>query len=305
MTRREKFLGILVLAILVGLGARSVHNRLNESYRRYANEETSLQDTLFQEELKVAAGLEAAGLLSNWRERSLPADTNKANVLYPEWLLNQMADAGLEELDKPIVDIRSRPDGNILTYTIRCEGSLEEVTEFLYRFYRAKHLHKIARMDFTPDEAGQTFDVAMTIEAWALQDSFNTDALAEGESNRLAYESLDKYVDAIVDRNIFATYTPPEEHVVDAQPPPFDHAEHAFATGVVESNGVPQVWIYVRTTGDKYWLSEGESFDIGDLECKIVKIDTRSIVFEAEGKQYTVKLGRNLREGQPLDSDQA
>jgi hypothetical protein len=310
MTPREKTLAALVGAIVVLLGIRSVHNRAGEAYRDYTNQELALQDALTTEELKVAAGLEAAGKLTAWREKSLPPDPTDANLQYQSWLSRELDDAGLEFSIQEPISILARPDGNLITCKVSAEGDLEEVTDFLYAFYRANHLHKLSKINFEPDEAGLLIGLEMTIEAWALHDSFNADGLAEGESSRLAYDSLDKYHELIVNRNIFKPYEPPRpaaEQTVEKREPPFDHAEHARATGIVSSNGNAKVWIYVRTTGDKYWLNEGETFKVGDLECRIVKIDEQknSFVFEAEGQQYSVKIGSSLREGQLVSTEQA
>jgi hypothetical protein len=124
---------------------------------------------------------------------------------------------------------------------------------------------------------------------------------------------LDDYHDSIVDRNIFAVYTPPKppeerDVVINDRPPPFDHAKHARATAIVEWNETPQVWILVETTGDRHRLFEGESFKIDDLSVKILKIDSgnRTVVYEADGEQYMVKLGKqNLREGNPVDPEKS
>jgi hypothetical protein len=151
----------------------------------------------------------------------------------------------------------------------------------------------------------------MRIEAYSLKDADNSSALAEGESDRLALDSVDAYREAIVGRNIFAVYTPPapvETQVVRTEAPkeaPFDHAKHAIATGIVEWNNKPQVWINVQTTGDIHRLFAGDSFKINDLSVKIIEIGRRNVVFEADGETYTVKLGKSLRDGEPIDLDNA
>jgi hypothetical protein len=305
MNNREKLLGAVVLVILVGLGARSVHNRLNTAYQQYVSQEDAKDDALFQEQLKVDRGLQAAARLAQWQERSLPSDANAANVLYFRWLRDQLEEAGLELVDPPkyTADAAAIDGFRNLRYDVTTTGSLAEITDFLYRFYRSNHLHKISKLELTPeDESANTIRVALSVEAWSLADADRVDTLTEGESDRLAHESLDEYRDSIDKRNIFAVYTPPRRP--EGRRSPFDHAEHAEVNGIVESGGRPQVWINVRSSGEKHWLYEGESFHIGDHEFRIVEIGDRSVVLEAEGQRYSVRLGRNLREGQPVAAEQ-
>lgn len=313
MNNREKLLGILVLAILVGLGARSVHSRLGDAYSFYSTQETAKQNALHEAELKNRAGMEAMKRLDDWRERSLPSDPSFAKSKYYNWLRDELAAAGanasVAEKSKPT----PATDGSkLLAFTVKGDFSIESLTDFLYAFYTAKHFHKISNFQLTPEDAtGGTLNITMEVEAYLLPDADREDDLAKGSLERLALDSLDDYHDSIVDRNIFAVYTPPKEGVEESDiveidtPPPFEHVKFAKATGIVEWNGRPQVWINVQTTGKMEKLYPGESFKIDDLTVKIIDVGTRTVVFEADGERYTVKLGNSLRDGTPIDPENA
>jgi hypothetical protein len=53
------------------------------------------------------------------------------------------------------------------------------------------------------------------------------------------------------------------------------------------------------------YLSAGDPLKVGALEGKIVSVDTRSLVYETEGKKFRVALGESLRKGKELPADTA
>ena len=130
------------------------------------------------------------------------------------------------------------------------------------------------------------------------------DVDAQAKDTRLASSDLDDYREAITKRNIFGPYkAPPPVRTEGPGPPPppkFDPCKFAFVTAIVASNGDPQAWVIARTTGEKFQLREGEEFEIGDFQAKIVRINRRDAEIEFDGKPWLVPLGDNLREAKPL-----
>ena len=115
---------------------------------------------------------------------------------------------------------------------------------------------------------------------------------------------LKDYEDKIGGRNLFAAHQPPAAPSKD--PPPkdpksqSDPAKDAYLTGVTSSGGRPKAWIIVKTSGDRHELHEGDTFDIGETKCKVLRIGQRDAEIEIDAKRCLVSLGQNLRDGKEL-----
>ena len=121
---------------------------------------------------------------------------------------------------------------------------------------------------------------------------------------RLTASELDVYREAITKRNVFAAYQPPapvREERPEPPEPRFDPCKFAYLTGIVQGAGdQPEVWLIARTTGTKYALREGETFEVGDVSARVIHINRRNAEIEFDGKRWLVPMGDNLREARPL-----
>ncbi len=95
---------------------------------------------------------------------------------------------------------------------------------------------------------------------------------------------------------------PPTPRPTPPAKPSFDPAQYTFLTSVVEINGEPQIWLIDRTTGTRYELSVGDSFDIGTWKGTVVRIGTNSAEVESSGHVYLISIGEPLTSGEELDS---
>ena len=90
----------------------------------------------------------------------------------------------------------------------------------------------------------------------------------------------------------------PKPKVVETKKPkkpPFVHATETFITGITKlSSGDWQVWIKVQTTGEKYQLFEGESFELDKKEWVVDLIEPHSAVFLVDGKQLKINEGEKF-----------
>ncbi len=96
---------------------------------------------------------------------------------------------------------------------------------------------------------------------------------------------------------------PPSE-----EPPPrptFDEAKYTFVTAIVEVNQRRQVWLTVRTEGKWLRLFEGETFQIGSLNGKIVRIYPRHVEILADTTLLSVRYGESLGEGKVIGESEA
>jgi hypothetical protein len=93
-----------------------------------------------------------------------------------------------------------------------------------------------------------------------------------------------------------------KDKVVRKPPPPkppkppkpkFKHAKETRITAIVKDNtGKWQVWVKVRTTGDKYRLAVGETFELDDQRWEVTAIEPGQATFRVACEERTFK--RNL-----------
>jgi hypothetical protein len=128
---------------------------------------------------------------------------------------------------------------------------------------------------------------------------------SEDPSGRLASSDPGEYRRAIVQRNVFAEYkAPPPVRTPGPEPPPppkFDPYKFAYVSAIVRGfDGEPEAWVIARTSGEKFQLREGDTFEVGDVQAKMIHVNRRDAEMEFDGKRWLVPLGDNLREAKPL-----
>jgi hypothetical protein len=101
---------------------------------------------------------------------------------------------------------------------------------------------------------------------------------------------------------------PPPPPVV-APPPPralgFDHAKHAYITGIVSKGGRRQLWLTVRTTGEQLRLFEGDAIDLGSVNGKLLWLTDREGEIVTQTGSIMFGLGDNLGEAQKVKTTPA
>lgn len=242
--------------------------------------------------------------------RSLAPLGNEAISGYNFWLVDLARNAGLQYLGgaAPVRSASSNRDiYTKCTFTVDVEGRLDQVAEFLRRFHSADYLHMVQSFSPTlvPNNPGGV-KVTFKIEALALPQTrqVNTPEVAEisdDERQMLA---------TIRDRAILWEYTPPRpiQSQTAAPPRPFGNTPFCYLNTIVESDGISQCWINIRTTGEWYFLFEGESFTLrtntsgtetlNTVRCTIKKIEfaAQRVQIAADGGVYTIGVGKNFEQ---------
>ena len=305
MQPREKLLAAVIVALLALGGGYWVASGVYTHFADLKLRRDQLTGELQQIDLQLQRGLRLAEKQRQWRQQSLPTDLTRASSHYLYWLLELTSRPGVEFNDTNVSSSRSTSRLGIyrkLPFTIRGEGDLRQLTNFLYHFYEGNHLHKIARMTVKPLQGTDKLDLTITIEALSLPDADRTNQLAEGNSGRLADRTLDDYTETIVERDLFARYRPEPPRARDQRPDPeVDPTRFAFVSGWID-DGAPQVWINLRTEGKVLKLGEGEDFRVGQQRYKILRIRSRSVELESDGRRISVAFGHNLQEAVDLPS---
>jgi hypothetical protein len=229
-------------------------------------------------------------------ERSLPKDPIVAERLYREWLASLAGK--LNGWSVGTREVRTRSKGYTARgFRLSGEGTLEQITQVLFDFYSANHLHQITMLNIDPQEKTGALKLDMHVDALILPGVKRTDSLTTKPGDNLVLEGFDAYKTAIVGRNLFAEYKAPETPPTPSPPKPnFDKAKLAFFTSIVEVDGRPQAWLVDRGVSKQTELYEGEEFDVAGVKGKVKRIDLdRGFVeLEIDGKPVTVRQNKSL-----------
>ena len=293
LNRREKILagaaGGLVLALAAWALAFSGDTRSRVVLR--AARDRLAADVQSKRE-RVDAVKQSQQRLAQWERRALPSDLHAARSQYQTWLRGRADRAGFRQLNIDSSEGQARRKAyTLFSFTVRGRAGLGELTQFLYDFYSAGHLHQIRRMEIKPIEDSQYLDVTITVEAVSLPGADRKDELTKEPGSGLREVKLSAYRDPIVRRNLFVPYSP----VIREERPSFDVARYAVVTGITSVDGRRELWLEDRTAGKRWRLHEGEGFQVGKIRGTVKSIGADSAVIEFDGRERQLALGNNLR----------
>jgi len=323
LKKRERILVSVTGALLVVVGGVYLFRGGGKSLSALRTERDGLEQDLQKLTVQTHPGKKATAQLNLWRKRSLPTDYRKAGELYQKWL--SLLAVGKLPNAKVTPNVSQPQRGyTVLPFRIEAKGTLDQLTRFLFEFYSADYLHKISQLTSTPTKGSQELTLVMTVEALCLSGAVSQDKLPDAKSKRLEPRTLDDYLKAIVRRKmevrpkpkedryadtggLFASYTPeppatPPGPKVDVgpkpKPPGIDPSEYTYVNAIHEVDGLPEVWLFVRTEGKTLKLHEGETFEVGTISGKIARIRIQELEVEIEvdgGRRFRVDFGDNLQ----------
>lgn len=299
LQKREKVLaGIMgaLLVAIIGWQSLSVFAGYVGNLRRQRNQ---LAEEIAQCQEQIDAAKEAQERLDQWNRRALPSDPVSARSAYQNWLLEQVCEGQLDKFVVNAGESRRSPHAYTrLSFTVGGRGTLEELTELLFHFYSACHLHKIVSLTITPVEQTKELSLSISIEALSLPGADQRDRLADKPAQRLAFSELDAYLSTIAQRKIFSPYQPTPEKADPSEQsgPDWDKIKQLVVTAIVEADGKPQVWIELRPTDQRFELGEEDSFEVGSLTGSVIRIGQREVELEVGGNRYRVALGKSVKE---------
>ena len=327
-SKREKLLlGSVTGSLLVLLAAAYFVFGLGESLAKLRAQRDQLDREVKQKELKARPGVKAAAQMARWEKCSLPTNRELARSLYQKWLLELVVDQ--VKLRNATVDpADDQPHQGIYTalpFTIHGDGTLDQLVHFLFKFYSVGHLHKIRHLNINPIKDSPELSLVISIDALCLPGADRRDRLSAQLPKRLKLSELNDYVEKAVWRKMegdrvvksgglfapYAPYVPPAPPRIvrterpdppRPEPPRFDQAKYTYVNGIHEVDGRPEVWLFVRTTGETLKRREGEDFQIGSVRGTVVRINVaeRDVEVELDGQRFLVPFGENLREGLEL-----
>jgi hypothetical protein len=310
LNKREKILAIAIAVLAVVVALYMVWPSGEDSLDILRNKRAALEKEKDDNQKKAILLKKDTDRLPALQSRALPSNPEAAKREYQNWLRNLAKDrfttvtslSSGEPQEISYIDTDSAKSRRTIYlrfhFTLNCQGTLEQLTRFLFDFYSRGHLQKICSITITPLKNPQ-LDLKIAVDALSLPGSKQTDQLSTVKSDRLKLASADKYKDVIVKRNPFVAYSPkPPERRGDGPPPPpakIDPLQFSFLTGIIEADGVPEALLYERTTDETLKVHEGEEFTIGKVKGKVNRIGYNDIEIEIDGKTHTVSLGSSLK----------
>ena len=239
-------------------------------------------------------------MLRDWRRRSLPSHFDVAKSLYRDWLRQQLVESGL--VVRELNESSQRNTGEYLrqlTLSVNAQGTLAEFIDFLYRFYQAKHLHRISASALTPTTTRKSLTISLTIDALSLVDCPRTDQLADGSRNAFA-QPLEEIRAEVVGRNIFVapgSSEPAAQQLAEQQP---SEASQARITSMTWGAAGWQMSIRLQDSGQLRYFRPGDRIEIGEFSGEVLEMDGRRAVVAGEEGQVEILLGQHLGQARAI-----
>jgi len=290
MKPREKIMvGILGTVVALYLGDRLFQSALREPLQAREKKIQTLNEKIESMEARISKVRKDAKELEVWESRSLPTDTEVARSLYQSWLLELIEQVHLAQ---PNVDsgepINRAGIYQSMAFSVRGQGTLEQLTQFLYSFYHSGHLHKIDSLNITPLQKGGQLDISFAIEALILPGTERKESLSATDSDLLAFDSLSAY-QPIIQRNIFSAAGPSSNSI-----------ELTYLTAVTFVNGEPQAWFRLRATDKLLKLSKGDNIHVGPFHGIVHDIFSSDVVIESDNERWLITVGESLAQAEAL-----
>ena len=236
LTPRERVLvyvvGTIVPVALVAVVGLWFFNSLNQNKIDRAALTTQIGDA----EYEMGVGKKADRRRAYYESISLPSDIEGASNKYLAWMKGLVRDdlklklKMLTPNDSTPLKVDSKVVGERKSYTLAMDGTLDDLTKFLSRFYRVELLHRINSLKITPQNEtvgskrkirNGTLSIVAKIEVLSLTSSTAKDDFIDELKREIEVESewskeLDAMASAVVHRDIFGP--PNNEPTVTARP---------------------------------------------------------------------------------------
>ena len=214
MNQREKFLAVLVglslLALLGTFGGKQVTRMFASRQQKIA----TLNKAITKKKAAVIKGKRSRNELSVYENRSLPGDPDLASSRYRAWLHAWAEKSGISEENVRCEAVRHRRGQyNLFTFSMTCEGDLRNMVRLLHHFYSVDFLHRIKLMSVRPLKDKNRLALVFRLEALSLATAKKDKTLVEVPADRLAFKTINRYFDVIVNRNPYAPANEPPRFV--------------------------------------------------------------------------------------------
>lgn len=293
-TRTRLLLGVMVLFVGAWVGDQfGLLAFLDGSNNQNDSELDKIAKQIAKAEDIIKLGVRADNKLVALNARSLPYDSEAARKAYLTWLTqlaieNEIKQSRPEVTSPPVVISAKGADGKSKEaykrygFTLNGVGRLENVTQFLFSFYRAGHLHKITSLTLTPSSGGM-FNVGIAGEALSIPTCDRKSELTSQTANSCKFASVDEYAH-IVRRNIFS----PDGGVALKQ--------IALSSVTFDKSGNPEAWFKVGATNATKRMQREDAFDFSVHRIQVIDIQPRSVMIDLDGKILNLPIGKSVKD---------
>jgi hypothetical protein len=206
MNPREKLVAAVIGVVIAGVVAWFATSWYFGQLEARENQLQKLTSEVKKRNLEQRAAQQAAKRLARYEQISLPPEAELAKSLYEKWL--QQVAAEVQPSLK--LDMTAKPPAPVkntfsrLTFTVKTQGELPQVIDFLYRIQRVDWLHRIESLHLVPQNDSRKIDVTLTISALSVRSAAPMSELAEVVAEKYKETQLADYRDPIINRNFFS-----------------------------------------------------------------------------------------------------
>jgi hypothetical protein len=160
LKQRERVLAWLACSVVSVAAVLFGYNYVQSLFDERQTQIEALGRELDDKNAIKVRGKKAQKKLVEWQHRSLPTDLVLARSLYTNWLAGLAERTRLAKADVTLGADMPKPGIYVkIPVTVRGQGTMEQVVQFLFDFYQADHLHYIRQLTLTPlatNDAGAT-----------------------------------------------------------------------------------------------------------------------------------------------------
>jgi len=240
----------------------------------------------------IQRGIHVEDKLGRFDKISLPYDTVAAKSQYHDWLTKLVESSNIAQSSVDVsipetvtvknADKKQQEAYKRYKFTLNGTGRLENVSQFLFGFYRSGHLQKINSLSLSPSSGGR-FSISVTGEALGLPTCDRKSELSSVVGQRLAFDDIRQY-DQIVRRNIFSREVGATLKWITLSSVTFD------------KSGLPEAWFKVGQSQETKRLQRGEKIDVSVHVIEVIDIQPRSVLVEVDGVICDLQIGKSVHE---------
>ena len=313
------FVVLIVLWRGTGIVSGVVFGPLNDRAAQIANL-TAQKDKLEAQQQQVEV---SEHKLQRWKSQSLPPAAQIATTVYQHWLIDLASQAKLEAVSVSPSRVatgnqRASSVFQRIGVSVKAEGNMEQLCQFLYDFYRADLLQRVAHLDVesTAHTANPKMKFNLTIEGLAMKDTpprstLMTPAQLKNTAPGMKAKTLADYKSLIAESRFVRGYngppTPPRPTPPPPTPapptPPFDSAPYVKLVASIITDGRPEAWLFDQSSNKQIILTEGGSFEVAGVKGACTDIEDDYVRLTVNDKLWRLELGKNLKELQEVDAN--
>jgi hypothetical protein len=306
MKRSEKMLAAGLVATLALWQGSSLFNKfVIEPVETNETAITVLEQEITQKKSQLNRSLAAARKFAAWKQRSLPPDPVDATSLYQNWLIELATRTKLSDVSVKALRTDSKPKGDayyLISATLKAQGTLGKLCDFLYEFRAAGLLHRVSQMRLSSKQhtGDPVLEIDLTVEGLSLKDAPPRTTLAP--DSKLADVAGDKPskerkdYDGLVTKNLFVRgYNGPPKPPGPLSPEE-DPLQLVRLVGSFSAGGSFYATMYDPSTNRETNLTTGGNFNVAGLEGKVVSVGIDFVILSIKGETFRLDLGDNLKQ---------